>query len=71
MSYNLLINTRPKTSRLRPYFAIGPALQLMHLAEARSRRLQLLEAGLSNIGLLSAAYNFGTRLRWKAAVFSR
>jgi len=61
MSYNLLINTRPKTSRLRPYFAIGPALQLMHLAEAPIKKApSYWRLGLSNIGLLSAAYNFGS-----------
>jgi opacity protein-like surface antigen len=61
MSYNLLINTRPKTSRLRPYFAIGPALQLMHLDEAPIKKApSYWKLGLSNIGLLSAAYNFGS-----------
>ena len=34
VSYNLLIHMRPKTARLRPYFAVGPALQLMHLDDA-------------------------------------
>jgi opacity protein-like surface antigen len=61
MSYNLLINTRPRTSRLRPYFALGPALQLMHLSEAPIKKApSYWKLGLSNIGLLSAAYNFGS-----------
>src|ERR1700730_10176686 len=61
MSYNLLINTRPRTSRLRPYFAIGPALQLMHLDDAPIKKApSYWKLGLSNIGLLSAAYNFGS-----------
>jgi opacity protein-like surface antigen len=61
ISYNLLINTRPKTSRLRPYFAVGPALQLMHLDEAPIKKApSYWKLGLSNIGLLSAAYNFGS-----------
>jgi opacity protein-like surface antigen len=61
MSYNLLINTRPKTSRWRPYFAIGPALQLMHLDDAPIKKApSYWKLGLSNIGLLSAAYNFGS-----------
>ena len=61
MSYNLLINTRPKTSRVRPYFALGPALQLMHLDEAPIKKApSYWKLGLSNIGLLSAAYNFGS-----------
>jgi opacity protein-like surface antigen len=61
IAYNLLINTRPKTSRLRPYFAVGPALQLMHLDEAPIKKApSYWRLGLSNIGLLSAAYNFGS-----------
>jgi opacity protein-like surface antigen len=61
MSYNLLVNTRPRTSRLRPYFAIGPALQLMHLDDAPIKKApSYWRLGLSNIGLLSAAYNFGS-----------
>ncbi len=61
MAYNLLINTRPKASRLRPYFAVGPALQLMHLDDAPIKKApNYFKLGLSNIGLLSAAYNFGS-----------
>jgi hypothetical protein len=61
IAYNLLIHTRPKTSRLRPYFAVGPALQLMHLDEAPIKKApSYWRLGLSNIGLLSAAYNFGS-----------
>jgi hypothetical protein len=61
IAYNLLINTRPRTSRLRPYFAVGPALQLMHLDDAPIKKApNYFRLGLSNIGLLSAAYNFGS-----------
>jgi opacity protein-like surface antigen len=61
IAYNLLIHTSPKTSRLRPYFAVGPALQLMHLDEAPIKKApNYWKLGLSNIGLLSAAYNFGS-----------
>ncbi len=61
VSYNLLICTRPRTSRLRPYFAVGPALQLMHLDDAPIKKApSYFRLGLSNIGLLSAAYNFGS-----------
>jgi opacity protein-like surface antigen len=60
-AYNFLIHTRPKTSRLRPYFAVGPALQLMHLDDAPIKKApSYWRLGLSNIGLLSAAYNFGS-----------
>ncbi len=61
IAYNLLLNTRPRTSRLRPYFAVGPALQLMHLDDAPIKKAPgYFRLGLSNIGLLGAAYNFGT-----------
>jgi opacity protein-like surface antigen len=61
MAYTLLINTRPKTSRLRPYFAVGPALQLMHLDDAPIKKAPShFRMGLSNIGVLSAAYNSGS-----------
>jgi hypothetical protein len=61
VAYNFLIHTRPKTSRLRPYFAVGPALQLMHLDDAPIKKApSYWRLGLSNIGLLNAAYNFGS-----------
>jgi opacity protein-like surface antigen len=60
-AYNLLINLRPKTSRLRPYFAIGPSLQLMHLSDAPVKKAPgWFRLGLSNIGLIGAAYDFGS-----------
>jgi opacity protein-like surface antigen len=60
-SYNLLINARPKNSRLRPYLAVGPSLQLMHLSDAPIKKApSWFKLGLSNIGLISAAYNFGS-----------
>ncbi len=60
-AYNLLVNGRPKTSRFRPYLAIGPSLQVMHLADAPIKKAPgWYRLGLSNIGLISAAYNFGS-----------
>jgi opacity protein-like surface antigen len=60
-TYNLLVNFRPKTSRLRPYIAVGPSLQLMHLADAPIKKAPgWFKLGLSNVGLISAAYNFGS-----------
>ncbi len=59
-AYNLLIDGRPKTSRWRPYLAIGPSLQLMHLSDAPIKKApNYFKLGLSNIGLISAAYSFG------------
>ena len=61
VAYDLLINATPRTSRLRPYLAIGPALQLMHLDDAPVKKApSFFRLGLSNIGLISAAYDFGS-----------
>jgi hypothetical protein len=60
-TYNLLGNFTPKTSRLRPYLAVGPSLSLMHLADTPIKKAPAwFRLGLSNIGLISAAYNFGS-----------
>ncbi len=60
-AYNFLVNFTPKTSRLRPYLAVGPSLSLMHLSDAPIKKAPgWFRLGLSNIGLISAAYNFGS-----------
>lgn len=61
VTYDLLINGRRKTSRWRPYLAVGPALQLMHLSEAPIKKAPgYFKLGLSSVGLITAAYNFGS-----------
>jgi hypothetical protein len=59
-AYNLLINARPKTSRWRPYVAVGPSFELMHLSDAPIKKAPgYFKLGLSSIGLIAAAYDFG------------
>jgi len=61
VTYDLLINCRPKTSRWRPYLAVGPALQLMHLSDAPIKKApNYFKLGLSSVGLIKAAYDFGS-----------
>jgi hypothetical protein len=58
--YNLLMHARPRESRWRPYIAVGPALQLIHLTDAPVKRApRVFRLGLQNIGLLKAAFDFG------------
>ncbi len=61
VTYDLLINGTPKTSRWRPYLAVGPALQLMHLTDAPIKKApNYFKLGLSSVGLITAAYDFGS-----------
>lgn len=60
LSYNTLFQLRPREARWSPYAAVGPALQLMHLTDAPFERARgIFRLGLSNIGMIQAAYNFG------------
>jgi hypothetical protein len=59
-SYNTVFNLRPRKSRWRPYISAGPAFQLVALANAPLKEPSgFFRLGLSNIGLLKAAIDFG------------
>jgi hypothetical protein len=59
-AYNTVFNLRPRKSRWRPYITAGPALQLVALASAPLKEPSgFFRLGLSNIGLLEAAIDFG------------
>jgi hypothetical protein len=59
--YNLLFNLRPPKSRWRPYAAVGPGLQLTHLSDSPVKKAAgPFKLGLQNVGLLLAAYDFGS-----------
>lgn len=58
-SYSTIVNLRPIESRLRPYLAAGPALQLVHLTDAPFEDNRgVFRLGLSNVGMIRSAYNF-------------
>lgn len=58
--YNLLIHPTRPTSRIRPYVAVGPVLQLIALNGAPLKKpAGVYTLGLKNIGLLKAAFDFG------------
>jgi opacity protein-like surface antigen len=59
--YNLLIQPTRPTSRIRPYLAVGPVLQLVALNDAPLKKpAGVFNLGLKNIGLIKAAFDFGT-----------
>lgn len=59
-AYNTVFNLRPRKSRWRPYITAGPALQLLALASAPLKESSgFFRLGLSNIGLIKAAIDFG------------
>jgi LssY C-terminus len=58
--YNLLLQPTRPTSRIRPYLAVGPALQLIALNGAPLKKpAGVFNVGLKNIGLIKAAFDFG------------
>jgi hypothetical protein len=59
--YNLLFNLRPPKSRWHPYAAVGPALLLTSLSDSPIKKAAgPFKLGLQNVGLLLAAYDFGS-----------
>jgi hypothetical protein len=59
-AYNTVLNLRPARSRWRPYLTGGPALQLLSLSDAPLKTPSgFFRLGLSNIGLIQAAIDFG------------
>jgi hypothetical protein len=59
-AYNTVFNLRPRRSRWRPYVTAGPAFQLLALANAPLKQPSgYFRLGLSNIGLIKAAIDFG------------
>ena len=60
-SYNTVYHFRSGEKTWRPYVAFGPALQLMHLTDAPFEKARgLFRFGLTNVGIVQAAYNFGS-----------
>lgn len=58
--YNLLIHPTRPASRIRPYVAVGPVLQLIALNGSPLKKpAGVYTLGLKNIGLLKAAFDFG------------
>ncbi len=59
--YNLMFNFNRRERRWSPYIAAGPALQLAHLSNSPLKTAPVyFKFALQNIGILSAAYDFGS-----------
>ena len=59
-AYNTILNFRPRKSRWRPYIDAGPVFQLLSLSNAPLKKPSgYFQLGLSNIGLIKAAFDFG------------
>ncbi len=57
--YAFVANLRPREKRFRPYVAIGPAFQLLHITDNPFKSSAgIFKVGLRNVGLILAAYNF-------------
>ncbi len=60
-SYNLLWNFTGKRSRWRPFVAVGPSFQMLHLTDAPFKKAPAyFSFGLKNVGLITAAYQYGS-----------
>lgn len=59
-TYSTLFHLKPRESRIRPYFAAGPSLQLLHLSNSPFQKAEgMFRFSLHNVGMIRAAYSFG------------
>jgi opacity protein-like surface antigen len=60
-SYNLLVHPRPKGARLRPYAAIGPAVQLLQKTGETKKSSRLLKIAFRDLSFIESNWEFGRR----------
>ncbi len=60
VDYNLLVHLRPNGSRVRPYAAAGPGLQLVKLTDAVEHRRRAVRIAFRDVGLIAGAWDFGS-----------
>ncbi len=58
-AYNLLLHARPNGARLRPFVAVGPALQSIQLEGGISSTNTLLRRSFKDLWAVSEAWDFG------------
>ncbi len=60
-TYNALFHARPNGKRVRPYLAVGPSLQLIHLQDSKPEPQSLLRFAVRDLSLFLSAYDFGSK----------
>ncbi len=59
-TYNTLVYFKPNGSRVRPYVAVGPAIQLLRLTDSKLKGRRALKFTTRDLNLLVGAYEFGS-----------
>jgi hypothetical protein len=59
-TYNALFHIRPNGKRFRIFGAVGPSFQLLRLTESKPKVNPLFKLALKDLGLIIAAYQFGS-----------
>ena len=59
-TYNALFHIRPNGKRFRIFGAVGPSFQLLRLTESQPKVNPLFKLALKDLGLIIAAYQFGS-----------
>lgn len=60
-AYNTLVHFTPNGSRIRPYVAIGPAIQLIHLLESKPEQYSVIRFAARDVAPIISAYNFSSK----------
>jgi opacity protein-like surface antigen len=60
-TYNAIFHATPNGKRIRPYVAVGPSFQLIHLLDARPVENAVIKLVERDVALLIGAYDFGSK----------
>ncbi len=60
-TYNAVFHATPNGKRIRPYVAVGPSFQLIHLLDAGPAESAVIKLVERDVALLIGAYDFGSK----------
>lgn len=60
-TYNAIFHATPNGKRIRPYLAVGPSFQLIHLLDAKPESNSVIRLVARDVALLIGAYDFGSK----------